>query len=160
MEQGRLEEAIPHFENVLRMDPQDATSYANIGAELQKQGKPHDAIAAYQLALLANPKPHLQAGLYVNLWTIYTKLENFALADQNFERALALEPNLPAELIPTFLQSVNTHPTPQNFLQLGELLQRSGSLTDARAAYRRSLDIDPNFMQAKVMLAKIGATTK
>jgi protein O-mannosyl-transferase len=160
VEEGRLDEAIPHFENILRMDPQDATSYANIGAELQKQGKLNDAITSYRLALMANPKPSLRAGVYVNLWTIYTKLENFDVAEQNFEQALVLEPDLPAQLIPSFLQSVNTHPTPQNFLQLGELLQKHGNLSDARAAYQRCLDIDPNFMQAKVMLAKIEASAK
>jgi protein O-mannosyl-transferase len=160
VEGGRLDEAIPHFENILRMDPQDATSYANIGAELQKQGKQHDAIAAYELALMANPKPSLRAGVYVNLWTIYTKLENFPLAEQSFEQALAIEPSFPAQLIPTFLQSVNTHPTSQNFLQLGQLLQQSGDLSDARAAYQRSLQIDPDFAEARAMLAKLGSPPK
>jgi protein O-mannosyl-transferase len=158
VEAGRLDEAIPHFKNILRMDPHDATSYANIGAQLQMQGKLPDAISSYELALLVSRDPHLKAGVYVNLWTIYTKLGNFELAGRSFAQALESYPQFPEALIPDFLKSVNAHPLPQTCLQLGQLFEQAGRLRDARSAYAQALKVDPSFAPARTALARLNGS--
>ena len=157
---GRFDEAIPHFENIMRMDPQDAASHANMGAELQKQGKLQDAIVSDELALLATHDSKLRAGVNVNLWTIYTQLGNFDLAQQSFAQALAIDPQLPEALIPSFLQSASADPSPQNCLQLGQLLEHAGRPEDARSAYERALSINSNFAAAKTALARLNHPAK
>jgi uncharacterized repeat protein (TIGR03803 family) len=152
---GRRDEAIRHFENTPRMRPRVATREANVAKELWKQGKPREAIASYELALTARPDANLTAGVEVNLWTIYTQLGDFGLAEENFEQALAIDSHLAENLIPILLESVSKYPSPQKYLQLGQLLQRAGNLQDARSAYQRALSLDPSFAQAKTMLARV-----
>jgi len=160
VEAGQLDEAIPHFKNILRMDPHDATSYADIGAQLQTQGELHDAISSYELALLVSHDPQLKAGVYVNLWTIYTRLGNFELAGRSFAQALEIYPQFPEALIPDFLKSVNAHPLPRTCLQLGQLFEQAGRLQDARSAYQQALRVDPSFAPAITALARLNASGK
>jgi protein O-mannosyl-transferase len=160
LDAGRLDEAAAHFQVFLKMDPHDPTSLANLAAEAQKQGHLQEAIAAYELALGASDDPKLKAAVYVNLWTIYTQRGDFARAQENFDQAVAMNPQIPRVMIPSFLQSVNTQPDKLNFLQLGQLLEKAGRDQDARAAYERSLSLDPTFTEAKIMLARVGASNR
>lgn len=157
---GRRDEAIRHFENTARTRPRVATRDANVAKELWKEGKPREAITSYEVALTASPDANQRAGVEVNLWTIYTQLGDFALAEENFEQALAIDSHLPENLIPILLESVSKYPSPQKYLQLGQLLQRAGNLEDARSAYQRALSLDPSFAQAKTMLARVNSPAK
>jgi len=69
--QGRLEDAIKHFREILRLDPDDYEAHANLGVSLAGQGKVDEAIRHYREALRL--QPHL-AKTYNN-W-------GFALAGQ------------------------------------------------------------------------------
>jgi Tfp pilus assembly protein PilF len=155
-----FDDAAPHFKNAIRMYTLDPTGYANIGADLQQQGRLQDAITYYELALAASTAPKLRAGACINLWTIYTQLGDFALARKNFELALTSDPQTPRELVPAFRQSVNAHPSPQGYLQLGELLQGDGDPEGARWAYERALRLDPDYAGAKMMLAQLNHPAK
>ena len=91
------------------------------------------------------------------MWSIHTGLGDFALGEEDLAQALAIDSQVPEELIPSFSESANKHPSPQKYLQLGQLLQRAGNLRDARSAYQRALSLDPNFAHAKTMLAQVNS---
>ena len=160
VEAGRFEEAVPHFKNVLQMDPQNPTSQVDVAAELQQKGDLQDAISSYELALAGSTDPKLRAGVYVNLWTIYTQLGDFTTAQKNLEQALAIDPQIAQALLPNFIQTVNAQPTAQGFLQLGELCQRAGHASEAQFAYKRALDLKPDYSEAKRLLAQINQPAK
>src|SRR5205823_5117837 len=54
-EQGRLAEAIEHFQESLRIKPDDALAYTNWVAALAQQGKRAEAIEHFRQALRINP---------------------------------------------------------------------------------------------------------
>ena len=63
-DQGKLEEAIASYQQALRLKPDYAEAYSNLGNALQDQGKLEEAIASYEQALRS------QAGLCRRLATI------------------------------------------------------------------------------------------
>ena len=65
-DEGRHEQAIVEFQNVLRIDPKCYQAHYGLGLALQKQGKVDKAIAHHQKALESNPKcaaAHYNLGL-------------------------------------------------------------------------------------------------
>src|SRR5438128_4007953 len=54
-QQGKLAEAIEHFQEALRIKPDDALTYTNWGAALAQQGKLAEAIDHYRRALQIEP---------------------------------------------------------------------------------------------------------
>jgi len=61
---GHLTEAIPHFEQALRINPRYAEAHSNLGFALQGLGRPAEAVAHYQEAL------RLQAGPRGSPWQL------------------------------------------------------------------------------------------
>ena len=55
MEEGKLEEAIEHYTQALRIDPEDAPTHTNLGSALMSQGKFDEAITHYQEAIRIDP---------------------------------------------------------------------------------------------------------
>jgi Flp pilus assembly protein TadD len=51
----RYAKALTAFERALRLDPQDADTWAKKGAALQALGRYEEALAAYEEALRLNP---------------------------------------------------------------------------------------------------------
>jgi protein O-mannosyl-transferase len=160
VEAGRFDDALPHFRNVLRMDPENATSLVDLAAEMQQKADLHGAINFYEEALVASTDPKLRAGVYVNLWTIYTELDNFAIAQTNLEQALAIDPKISQALIPSFAQTVSARPSAQGCLQLGELFQRAGHPDQAQSAYNCALTLKPDYSEARKMLEQLGNQAK
>jgi tetratricopeptide (TPR) repeat protein len=50
------------------------------------------------------------------------------------------------------------HPTPQAYLQLGQLQQIAGHPEDARSSYEEAVKRDPNFVAARGALESLSAT--
>jgi Flp pilus assembly protein TadD len=50
--QNRLDEAIPEYEQTLKIDPDCAEAHANLGVALQLRGRIGDAAAHFQKALV------------------------------------------------------------------------------------------------------------
>jgi tetratricopeptide (TPR) repeat protein len=53
--QGRLPEAIGHYERALRIQPDYAEAHYNLGIALEKLGRTAEAIAHYEQALRIKP---------------------------------------------------------------------------------------------------------
>ena len=87
---GKYEEAIRHYNQVIRINPQAATTYTNRGAAKADLGRYAEAIADYDLALRMNPQ---DAGAYSNRGTAKGVLGRHEEAIADLNEALRINPN-------------------------------------------------------------------
>jgi tetratricopeptide (TPR) repeat protein len=90
--QGRLDDAYPHFESALRINPSDPLANFNIGARLHLAGQLGPAIAHYEITVGQDTNPILRAQGYENLGTAYRQLGDYSRAVENYRKAILYNP--------------------------------------------------------------------
>jgi len=119
--QGKLAEAIAHYEQALRIKPDHAAAHTNWGDALAQQGKPAEAIEHYQRALHVKP--------------------DHALAHSNWGVALLNQGRL-AEAIEHFRQALIISPDfADAHTNWGVALARQGHQAEADAHYQEALHL-------------------
>jgi protein O-mannosyl-transferase len=121
---GQLDEAVPHFEKVLQMRPDDYTALLTMGVTRFYQGRVPEAIEYAQAAIRSHadaPKPHNLLGM--------------ALAKQNRNEAALDEVRRASELDPKDAEIRN------NF---GLALARLGRIPEAIDQFHKAVRLDPN----------------
>ena len=171
---GRDEEALPHFEAVREIRPDDATALLNIGMHRRKHGRYQEAIGAFEhvIATAKDPAdlPRVVAA-YRGLGITYATLGDRPKARESFVHAIRLSPEETTELLNLSVleaeesadklsQILSTHPTAQGYLQLGQLLRFGRRIPDALTAYERALQLDPNLAEAKQALHELSANSQ
>jgi tetratricopeptide (TPR) repeat protein len=92
LEKEQLDQAIVHFKEALRIDPNYFNARTNLGSVFLKQGKLDEAIANLTEAMsLRKDKPEV----YYYLGLAYTKQDKYDLAVQNYNKALLIKPDYP-----------------------------------------------------------------
>ncbi|MFN2425327.1 MAG: tetratricopeptide repeat protein [Candidatus Binatia bacterium] len=86
---GRLEDAIPHYEAAIRLLPNVVRSYQNLGSLYAEQGKDEDALRVYLAGAAAKPEV---AMAHRNVALTYLRLGRAEEALEAAERAVALDP--------------------------------------------------------------------
>ncbi len=127
-QQGKYDEAVPHFAEALRIKPDFFDALLNMGITLVEQGKPAEAISYYQQALDVEPdsaKAHMQLALAL------VKQEKGDDALRQFYKAMELAPNDP---------DIHTN--------LGLMLARQGKLLEATAQLNEALRLNPDSAEA------------
>jgi protein O-mannosyl-transferase len=164
---GRPADALPHFERAAAINPRDALSRINIAADLQDRDLLQKAVEEYELTLTLTTDPKLLVVAYKNLGTAYRKLGDQAKSRQNYASAAKLNPQLSSLLarvleidreIETLQQAVAHTPTKAGYLQLAQALQRGRRDSEARAAYQKVLEMDPDSIDAKNGLTSLNAS--
>ncbi len=129
-EAGRVEEAIPHLEQVLKLRPGDATAECNLGDDLTRTGRPEEAILHLERALQLQP--------------------GYAEAHNNLGSAL-MAAGRPAEGIAQFEQALRTRPdyavAERN---LGLALAGAGSTGEALPHFVRAVKLKPDYAEAEL----------
>ncbi len=120
----RLAEAIECFEQALRLDPDFALAYRNLGYARELLGDSAGALAAYRRAVELNPTG---VDVLKRLGEALFKSGNPAQAAECFERACALAPDNSAA-----------------FNDLGVALSKLNRHAEAAAAYRRAIELAPD----------------
>jgi tetratricopeptide (TPR) repeat protein len=160
---GREDEAFPHFERVTVLQPDDVVALLNAGNYLEKQGRHQEAIENFQHVVRVTHDPEKLTGAYRGLGVAYAQLGDRANARVNFLHALQLSPENPTELynlslleirdgIDNLTRKVSVKPTPEGYLQLGQLLQEDQRAGDAQLAYEKALRLNPNLSEARQAL--------
>ena len=163
----RLDEALGHFRNAVRINPNDAISHLNLGADLHERGQLREAIDEYQSVLHLTSDSHLLAKAFIDLGAASQQLGDFTAADQYYQRALQLEPRNDVILlnrgklrmnrrIQELAASASAKPTPGVYLELGELQQAAGQIPGARQSYETAIKLNPRFTAAQEALSKLG----
>jgi tetratricopeptide (TPR) repeat protein len=157
---GREDEAFPHFERVTVLQPDDAVALLNVGNYLERQGHHEGALERFQHVLRVTRDPEKLTGAYRGLGVAYAQLGDRTNARVNFLRALQLSPDNPTELfnlslleirdgVDNLTRTVSAKPTPEGYLQLGQLLQEDQRTVDAQLAYEKALQLNPNLSEAR-----------
>jgi Flp pilus assembly protein TadD len=89
-EEGRVDEAIRHFHEALRIKPDHAEAHYNLANALVRKGETDDAIGHYQLALQLKPD---DAKSHYNLGVAFLQKGNVDGAITQFEATLRLKPD-------------------------------------------------------------------
>jgi len=135
--QGKLEEAVEHYSEVLRIKPDHARAHYNLANALASQGKLEEAVAHYLEALRIKP--------------------NYAAAHNNLAVALEKQGKL-EEAIAHYYQVLQI--TPNNaevHYNLGVALADKGRIEEAIDQYYQALRINPNNAIVHVQLALVWA---
>ena len=165
VQEGKPDEAFPHFEAADAINPRDPMSHNNLGVYLQTHGRTKEAMAQYQTTISLTSDPGLSSQAYANLGAAQRELGEDGLAVQNFDEAIRLNPNqanawfgkgLLAEkqgksndAINYLSRSVELQPTGEGYLELGKSLEQSGRRQEALEAYRQALKLVPDLAEAQ-----------
>jgi Tfp pilus assembly protein PilF len=138
--EGRLDEAIAHYTESLRIDPNLADSYNNIGLALTKQGRADEAIPNFLKAIRISA--------------------NHAVAHYNLGTVLASQGKLD-EAIYHFRESIRISPDyAKAYNNLGNVLLMQGKIDEAIDSYHEALRISPDYVMAQENLKNALAQQK
>jgi len=128
LEHGEREQAIPHFQKALEIQPEYPEAHNNLGKALAEEGKADQAIPHFKKALELKPgfveaRNNLGVALFQNGQT------DEAIA--HYQKAIENEPGV-AEL----------------HYDLGNALLQKGEVNEALESYQRALEINPKYADA------------
>ncbi len=125
--EGKLDEAIVHFEAAASADPQEEEAYLWLGVLYQIQGQPQASRAAFEQArvlIKARGEADDQVQFYVWRGTVYARLGDVEAATDDALQAISLDP-----------ESAEAH-----FL-LGQAAELAGDAETAAQAYMRAIEL-------------------
>ena len=143
IQQGKIEEAIWHLEQALRLKP-DTVQHSNLGFALAQAGRVTEAIGHYEQALRLKPD---YAAAHSNLGLALARMGKTQKAMEHYEQALRIQPDF-AEV----------------HCNLGVALAQAGRVGEAIGHYEQALRIQPDSVEAHsnlgLALARVGKTQK
>jgi len=143
-EQGRVDEAIVHYQEALAIQPGDPYAHNNLGNALRQKGQVAEAVAHYRKALELLPN---LAWANCNLGAIFLQQGQADEAIAQFQQALQtglLQFNRPM-YAPAGMAKIHS--------LLGRALVRKGRVAEAMTHYREALAIQPDLAEAHYQLA-------
>jgi tetratricopeptide (TPR) repeat protein len=123
-ENGRLAEAIAHYERALQIRPDYPEAHNNLGNALAQTGRPEDAIGQFNEALRLNPG---SAEYYYNRGNAVAQAGRLEDALVSYKAALRLKPDL---------STVHNN--------LGSALARLGRFGEAAVHFQEAVRLDPS----------------
>jgi len=156
-EEGRVDEAIGHYQRAAAIKPDYAPAYNNMGTALRAKGRAEEAIAAYRRALETMPD---YPDAHYNLANVLMEqnrsdeavrhleiasrsLPSSAAVHNNLGKALA-EKGRHAEAAAELAQAVALDPgSAKAHHNLGNVLASQGRVDEALGHLRRAAEIDP-----------------
>jgi len=156
-QQGRLDDALRHYEAAIRLAPTYPEIHYNLADALVRAGRSREAVGEYEAALRLSPD---YAAAHANLGTTLVALGNLAGAIPHFAAALRLRPDLPQahyglgfalehtgrlpEAIPEYAAAVRLAPDDAALrYSLANALGNAGRLDEAATQYREVLRLRP-----------------
>jgi len=131
-DKGRISEAMKHFKQALRLNPDDAEAYSNLGIALDKKGRIVEAIAEFQRALEIDPN---SAKADYNLGFALLQKGQVDMAIAQLQKTLEIKPDYPEALS-----------------KLGIALFQKGRVNEGIAQFQKALAIDPDYTIARYNL--------
>ena len=163
--EGRYDEAIPHFRSAVKINPRDPLGHLNICAYEQQHENFAQAVEHCRMVLQFTRDPGLQVNAYSNLGGAYRKIGDPDHARASYEAALRLAPQNPtalmgmgllaqsrgdfAEAIREYSQTVAVQASDVAYLLLARALEQTGRVQEARAARDEAGHISSDISQAE-----------
>jgi superkiller protein 3 len=145
--EGKADEAIAKFNEVIAAVPNCAECYANIGT-VQGQAKKYDeAEAAYKKAIELKPD---FSEAYNGLANVYNAAKKFDLAAEASKKAMELVSAAPAG--GTGAPGAAGAPSASQTFNQGVILWNAGKIPEAKAQFEAAVKADPNMADAQYWL--------
>ncbi len=135
IDEGRLNEALPHLETAARIRPDFPNARYNLGVIGMRQGKNDEALGHFKATLRSDPN-FTWASYYAGL--LHLQRGESAEAVQYFQKALA-----------------GGGPDPQIFATLADALAMSSRYEEALYCYERALALNPDAVEVRYNAARI-----
>jgi Flp pilus assembly protein TadD len=130
---GQIEEALPHFRAIVRLDPESANGLFNLGTALLQLERFAESLEAFRAYL--QRRPHSPQVLS-NMGTALIGLGRYSDAESVLQRALMRDPKMT-----------------EAFSNLGTVQSLRGRYGDAEQSFRNGLAFEPKHLS---MLVKLG----
>jgi Flp pilus assembly protein TadD len=137
LNQGRVDEAVEHFQKALALEPESATFHFALGNALCRGRRMDEAIVQYQKALEIKP--------------------DFAEAHNNLAYSL-LQIGRVNEAITHFQRALEIQQSYEAYYNLGCAFRQKGMAAEAMASYQKAIELQPQFIPALKNLAWMLAT--
>jgi len=128
LDAGRIDEAVPHYEMAIRINPTQAQARFNFANLLVRLGRRPEAVAEYETTLRLEPDLF---GAHINLGLVFEQAKRLPEAIAQFQTALRLQPD-----------SAAAHD------DLGDALLGSGHIREAMGEFQRAVQLQPDFTPA------------
>ncbi|MEG4799126.1 tetratricopeptide repeat protein [Microcoleus sp. ARI1-B5] len=135
IQEGKLEEAIAVYQQVIAIQPENLDAYLNLGDLLSKLEKYEEAKAIYQQVIALHPE---RVEAYLNLGHLLSKLGKYEEAKAVYQQVIALQPE-----------------RVEAYLNLGHLLSYGEKSEEAIAAYKGAIAVQPDKIEAYLSLAHL-----
>jgi tetratricopeptide (TPR) repeat protein len=162
LQNGKIDEAISHYQQALEIKPNYAVAHNNLGNTLLREGNVDEAILHFQKALEINP---YDAIAHYNLGYALQQKGKTDEAIAQFQQALEINPNNAAAhynlgnallqtgqvdaAIAHFQQAIQVNPDDADaYNNLGSALLQKGSVDEAITQCQLALKINPGIAQA------------
>jgi Flp pilus assembly protein TadD len=132
---GQLQEAVELLSRATREQADRPAYWFNLGVVLQKQGKPPEALSAYEKALALHPQ---YPEAHSNVGNVLMEVGRLDEAAAAYRRALQVRPD--------YVEAHNN---------LGVVLKEQGKLDEAGMSYERALRLAPNHLEAHCNLGSV-----
>jgi Tfp pilus assembly protein PilF len=123
----QFDAAIDNYKQALKINPDYAEVYINMGNALKDKGDLEAAIENYKKALKINPD---YAAAYINMGTILQNKGDLEAAIENYKKALKINPDYVAA-----------------YINMGTAMQNKGDLEAAIENYKKALKINPDYAE-------------
>ncbi|MCP4107715.1 MAG: tetratricopeptide repeat protein [Desulfobacteraceae bacterium] len=172
-EQGRMEEAVYHLSEVLRIKPRYAKGHNNLGTALESMGKTAEAARHYSKALELNPnlvKAHNNMGSFLE------KQGSISEAIRHYYEAKRLDPDFAevrnnlavalfrngsaGEAVVHFKEALKIKPDAELHNNFGVALYSMGKLDEAIFHFRKALKIKSDYADSQKNIEKVLAKQK
>ncbi len=168
---GRMPEAIAHFDQALRLEPDYAEAHYNLGVALAQTGRIPEAIGHYEQALRIWPD---YAEAHYNLGIALGQTGRIPEAIGHYEQALRIKPDFAKahnNLGNALMRSGRTPKAighleealrlvpdfPEAHYNLGVALGQTGRIPEAIGQLQQALQLRPDYPQAQTALAQLQA---
>ncbi len=135
---GLYDEAVNAFQEILRLNPQNAEAHCELGAAYRLKEKNDDALAAYLRALELPTSPQTHGVAHICLARLYHSQGNFADAEKHGQHATAMLPK-----------------NAEAAFRLADTYVQRGKLDLAKQAYQQALTFDSNLAPVYQGLGKV-----
>ncbi|MGP8198766.1 MAG: tetratricopeptide repeat protein [Limisphaerales bacterium] len=165
-DEGRVDEAITHYQEALQIQPNQAEFHNNLGTAFRQEGRVDEAITQYQEALQIQPN---EAEMRYNLGNALLQKGRVDEAIADYQKVLQIKPdyaeahnNLAIALfqkgrvddaITHYEQALQIQPGfAEGHHNLGLILSRKGRADEAITHFQQALQIKPDYVDAHINL--------
>lgn len=140
LKNGTYDTAIKKFEQVLEIDDSEDMRrqvYPNLGQAYMLNSQPSEAIMEFRNALRLNPDTDTRAFIHANMGYIYTQKQFYGFAIIEYQNAIRENEN-----------------DVTSYLTLGMLYDNKFQYSEAKTAFEKVLEFNPEHPQAKEFLSR------